>query len=95
MRYVLLGFILLTSLFIGGCGDCFVGCGDTTVKNQSSLSDGREERLNYYITSQSDKLIEQNRDSDVFSHRYTSNELSISVTIYLRLLNIWIVRVIR
>ena len=24
MRYVLLGFILLTSLFIGGCGDCFV-----------------------------------------------------------------------
>lgn len=77
MRYVLLGFILLTSLFICGCGDCFVGCGDTTVKNQPSLSDGREERLNYYITSQSDKLIEQNRDSDVFSHRYTSNELSI------------------
>lgn len=24
MRYVLLGFILLTSLFIGGCGDLFM-----------------------------------------------------------------------
>lgn len=77
MRYVLLGFILLTSLFIGGCGDCFVGCGDTTVKNQPPISASREDKLNLYITEQSDKLIEQNRDSDVFSHRYTSNELSI------------------
>lgn len=77
MRYVLLGFILLTSLFIGGCGDCFVGCGDTTVKNQPPISASRYDKLNLYITEQSDKLIEQNRDSDVFSHRYTSNELSI------------------
>ena len=77
IRYVLLGFILLTSLFIGGCGDCFVGCGDTTVKNQPPISASREDKLNLYITEQSDKLIEQNRDSDVFSHRYTSNELSI------------------
>ena len=46
-------------------------------KNQPSLSVSREEKLNYYITSQSDSLIEQNKDSDVFSHRYTANELSI------------------
>lgn len=77
MRYVLIGIILVTSLFIGGCGDCFVGCGDNTVKNQTSLSDGREEKLNYYITSQSDELIEKYKDSDVFSHRYTADELSI------------------
>lgn len=77
MRYVLIGIILLTSLFIGGCGDCFVGCGDTSVKNQTPISASREDKLNLYITEQSDKLIEQNRDSDVFSHRYTSNELSI------------------
>lgn len=77
MRYVLIGIILVTSLFIGGCGDCFVGCGDTTVKNQPPISASREDKLNLYITEQSDKLIEQNRDSDVFSHRYTSNELSI------------------
>lgn len=77
MRYVLLGFILLTSLFIGGCGDCFVGCGDMSVKNQPPITASREEKLNYYITSQSDALIEHNKDSDVFSHRYTANELSI------------------
>lgn len=77
MRYVLIGIVLLTSLFIGGCGDCFVGCGDTTVKNQTPITASREDKLNLYITEQSDKLIEQNRDSDVFSHRYTSNELSI------------------
>lgn len=77
MRYVLIGIILLTSLFIGGCGDCFVGCGDTTVKNQPSLTASREEKLNYYITSQSDELIEKYKDSDVFSHRYTADELSI------------------
>lgn len=77
MRYVLLGFILLTSLFIGGCGDCFVGRGDTSVKNQPPITASREERLNYLITSQSDALIEHNKDSDVFSHRYTANELSI------------------
>lgn len=77
MRYVLIGIVLLTSLFIGGCGDCFVGCGDTTVKNQPSISDSREEKLNYYITSQSDELIEKYKDSDVFSHRYTADELSI------------------
>lgn len=77
MRYVLIGIILLTSLFIGGCGDCFVGCGDTSVKNQTPITASREDKLNLYITEQSDKLIEQNRDSDVFSHRYTSNELSI------------------
>lgn len=77
MRYVLIGIVLLTSLFIGGCGDCFVGCGDTTVKNQPSISASREEKLNYYITSQSDELIEKYKDSDVFSHRYTADELSI------------------
>lgn len=76
MRYVLIGIILLTSLFIGGCGDCFVGCGDTSVKNQPPLTASREEKLNYYITSQSDKLIEQYKDSDVFSHRYTNEEIS-------------------
>lgn len=75
MRYMLIGIILLTSLFIGGCGDCFVGCGDTSVKNQPPITASREEKLNYYITSQSDSLIEQNKDSDVFSHRYTANEL--------------------
>ena len=78
MRYVLLGFILLTSLFIGGCGDCFVGCGDTSVKNQPSLTASREEKLNYFITSQSDKLIEKYKDSDMFSHRYTKEEISTS-----------------
>ena len=77
MRYVLIGIVLLTSLFIGGCGDCFVGCGDTTVENQPSISASREEKLNYYITSQSDELIEKYKDSDVFSHRYTADELSI------------------
>lgn len=77
MRYVLIGIVLLTSLFIGGCGDCFVGCGDTTVKNQPSISASREEKLNYYITSQSDELIDKYKDSDVFSHRYTADELSI------------------
>lgn len=77
MRYVLIGIVLLTSLFIGGCGDCFVGCGDTTVKNQPPISASREEKLNYYITSQSDELIEKYKDSDVFSHRYTADELSI------------------
>lgn len=77
MRYVLIGIVLLTSLFIGGCGDCFVGCGDTTVKNQPSISASSEEKLNYYITSQSDELIEKYKDSDVFSHRYTADELSI------------------
>lgn len=77
MRYVLIGVILLTSLFIGGCGDCFVGCGDTTVKNQPPITTSREEKLNYYITSQSDELIEKYKDSDVFSHRYTADELSI------------------
>lgn len=77
MRYVLIGVILLTSLFIGGCGDCFVGCGDTTVKNQSPITVSREEKLNYYIISQSDELIEKYKDSDVFSHRYTADELSI------------------
>lgn len=76
MRYVLIGIVLLTSLFIGGCGDCFVGCGDTSVKNQTPITASREEKLNYYITSQSDELIEKYKDSDVFSHRYTSNELS-------------------
>ena len=70
MRYVLLGFILLTSLFIGGCD----GVVD---KNQPPITASREERLNYLITSQSDALIEHNKDSDVFSHRYTANELSI------------------
>lgn len=70
MRYVLLGFILITSLFVGGCGDI-------VDKNQPPLSASREERLNYYITSQSDELIEHNKDSDLFSHRYTANELSI------------------
>lgn len=70
MRYVLIGIVLLTSLFIGGCGD-------TTVKNQPSISASREEKLNYYITSQSDELIEKYKDSDVFSHRYTADELSI------------------
>lgn len=77
MRYVLIWVILLTSLFIGGCGDCFVGCGDTTVKNQPTITASREEKLNYYITSQSDELIEKYKDSDVFSHRYTAGELSI------------------
>lgn len=77
MRYVLIGIVLLTSLFIGGCGDCFVGCGDTTVKNQPPISASREEKLNYYITSQSDELIEKYKDSDVFSHRYTADVLSI------------------
>lgn len=37
MRYVLIGIVLLTSLFIGGCGDCFVGCGDTTV-NKTTIN---------------------------------------------------------
>lgn len=77
MRYVLIWIVLLTSLFIGGCGDCFVGCGDTTVKNQPSISASREEKLNYYIISQSEELIEKYKDSDVFSHRYTADELSI------------------
>nr|DAN02595.1 MAG TPA: LPS-assembly protein [Caudoviricetes sp.] len=70
MRYVLIWVILLTSLFIGGCGD-------TSVKNQPPISASREEKLNYYITSQSDELIEKYKDSDVFSHRYTADELSI------------------
>ena len=77
MRYVLIGIVLLTSLFIGGCGDCFVGCGDTTVKNQPPISASREDKLNLYITEQSDELIEKYKDSDVFSHRYTADELSI------------------
>lgn len=77
MRYVLIGVILLTSLFIGGCGDCFVGCGDTTVKNQPPITASREEKLNYYITSQSDELIEKYKDSDVFSHTYSSVDLSV------------------
>lgn len=77
MRYVLIGIILLTSLFIGGCGDCFVGCGDTSVKNQPPISDSREDKLNLYIAEQSDKLIEQNKDSDTFSHTYSSIDLSV------------------
>lgn len=44
---------------------------------QPSISASREEKLNYYITSQSDELIEKYKDSDVFSHRYTADELSI------------------
>lgn len=70
MRYVLLGFIILTSLFVGGCND-------VADKNQSSITASREEKLNYYITKQSDSLIEHNKDSDVFSHTYTRDELSI------------------
>ena len=77
MRYVLIGIILLTSLFIGGCGDCFVGCGDTTVKNQPPISASREDKLNLYITEQSDSLIEQYKDSDTFSHTYSSIDLSV------------------
>ena len=72
-----MGFILLTSLFIGGCGDCFVGCGDTSVKNQPPISASREDKLNLYITEQSDKLIEQYKDSDTFSHTYSSIDLSV------------------
>lgn len=75
MRYVLLVVILLTSFFIGGCGDCFVGCGDTSVDRQSSVSTSREDKLNLYITEQSDKLIEHYKDSDVFSHTYSGNEI--------------------
>ena len=77
MRYVLIGIILLTSLFMGGCGDCFVGCGDTSVKNQPPISASREDKLNLYITEQSDKLIEQYKDSDTFSHTYSSIDLSV------------------
>lgn len=71
MRYVLIGIILLSSLFIGGCGDI-------VDKNQPPSTASREEKLNYYITSQSDNLIEQYKDSDVFSHRYTKEEISTS-----------------
>lgn len=77
MRYVLLIVILLTSFFIGGCGDCFVGCGDTSVKGQSSVSTSREDKLNLYIAEQSDKLIEHYKDSDTFSHTYSSVDLSV------------------
>lgn len=70
MRYILIGIILLSSLFIGGCGDI-------VDENQPPITASREEKLNYFITSQSDELIEHNKDSDVFSHRYTSEELSI------------------
>ena len=75
MRYVLLVVILLTSLFIGGCGDCFVGCGDTSVDKKSSVSTSSEDKLNLYITEQSDKLIEHYKDSDVFSHTYSGTEV--------------------
>jgi len=71
MRYVLLGFIILTSLFVGGCNDI-------ADKNQPPITASREEKLNYYITKQSDSLIEHNKDLDVFSHTYTRDELSIS-----------------
>lgn len=77
MRYVLLIVILLTSFFIGGCGDCFVGCGDTSVNGQSSVSTSREDNLNLYIAEQSDKLIEHYKDSDTFSHTYSSVDLSV------------------
>lgn len=93
MRYILIGIILLTSLFIGGCGDCFVGCGDTSVDKQSSVSTSREDKLNLYITEQSDKLIEHYKDSDVFSHTYSGSEVG-TEGFYRRLLNIWIVEVI-
>lgn len=93
MRYVLIGIILLTSFFVGGCGDCFVGCGDTSVDKQSSVSTSREDKLNLYITEQSDKLIEHYKDSDVFSHTYSGNEVG-TEGFYRRLLNIWIVEVI-
>ena len=69
MRYVLLVVILLTSFFIGGCGD-------TSVDKQSSVSTSREDKLNLYITEQSDKLIEHYKDSDVFSHTYSGSEVS-------------------
>lgn len=39
MRYVLLVILLLTSFFIGGCGD-------TSVDKQSSVSTSREDKLN-------------------------------------------------
>lgn len=58
MRYVLLVIILLTSFFVSGCG----------VTEYSNASISMEDRLNLYITEQSDKLIEQYKDSDTFSH---------------------------
>lgn len=67
MRYVLLIVILLTSFFIGGCGD--------TEYSNASIS--REDKLNLYITEQSDKLIEQYKDSDTFSHTYSSIDLGV------------------
>jgi hypothetical protein len=54
------------------------GCNDIADKNQPPITASREEKLNYYITKQSDSLIEHNKDSDVFSHTYTRDELSIS-----------------
>lgn len=65
MRYVLLVIILLTSFFVSGCG----------VTEYSNASISMEDRLNLYITEQSDKLIEQYKDSDTFSHTYSGTEV--------------------
>lgn len=70
MRYVLLAVILITSFFVGGCGD-------TSVDRQHNVSTNREDMLNLYITEQSDRLIEHYKDSDVFSHTYSSADLSV------------------